>query len=345
MSRVRKAIVLVVLAGAAVAVGAALPVRRSADPAGAAPTGPPAPATATVEKRTLTRTETVDGILGYGDLATVQPAPGVAGMVTWLPAEGDVVDRGDTVYRLDQKRVPLLYGAIPIYRTLSAGSRGDDVKQLERNLAALGYRGFTVDTVFSSATADAVRKWQQDLGRTRTGAVQPGDAVVSAGARRVAEVTGAPGAAAAGVLLKWTGPTRVVDVDLDTDYADLVRTGTTATVALPDGTTVAASVTTVGAPTSNAKGDGATLPVELTVTDQRKLGGYQAARVDVDLAAETRKDVLAVPVTALVARPGGGYAVAAGTGYLPVRTGVFADGFVEVSGPGIVAGLAVGVPS
>ena len=37
------------------------------------------------------------------------------------------------------------------------------------------------------------------------------------------------------------------------------------------------------------------------------------ARVSVDLAAETRANVLAAPITALVARPGGGYAVVVGT--------------------------------
>jgi len=52
--------------------------------------------------------------------------------------------------------------------------------------------------------------------------------------------------------------------------------------------------------------------------------------------------VLTVPVTALVARPGGGYAVQSGATYLPVRTGLFADGYVEVSG--VAAGLTVAVP-
>jgi peptidoglycan hydrolase-like protein with peptidoglycan-binding domain len=340
----RRTLILVpvlALAGAAVAVGTGLPGRRTS-PTSAAPPAPPA--VATVERRTLSRTETVDGTLGYGDLAGVQPAPGTGGMVTWLPDEGDVIARGGTVYRVDQRGVPLLYGAIPFYRRLSAGRRGADVRQLERNLDVLGYPVGTVDGRYTGATARAVRKWQRDQGRPATGVVQPGDAVVSAGARRVAEITGAPGVAAAGILLRWTGTTRVVEVDLDAGYADLARRGTPATVTLPDGSRVAARVTGIGTPTSKAKGDGATLPVELTVTRQQRLGAYQAARVRVGLAADTRADVLAVPVTALVARPGGGYAVTTGSAALPVRTGVFADGFVEVSGPGVVAGLAVGVP-
>jgi hypothetical protein len=322
----------------AVAVATGLLGRRGTSPASVALTGPPA--TATVEKRTLTRTQTVAGNLGYGDLYAVQAPPGGGGgMVTWLPDEGDVIRRGDTVYRVDQKKVPLLYGSIPIYRTLSAGSEGGDVKELERNLSALGYTGFTVDDSYTSATAAAVEEWQEDLDRNETGVVRPGDAVVASGARRVAELTSAPGGAASGVVLKCTGTIRVVKVDLDTDYADLVRPGTRATVELPDGTGVAARVTDIGTPTSKA-----TMPVELTVIGQKKPGGYQAAKVDVHLSAETRKDVLAVPINALVARPGGGYAVMAGTRYLPVKTGMFADSYVEISGAGVVPGLTVGVP-
>jgi peptidoglycan hydrolase-like protein with peptidoglycan-binding domain len=333
------ALVIVV---AAVAVATVLLGRRGTSPASVAPTG--SPATATVEKRTLTRTQRVSGNLGYGDLYPVQAPPGGGGMVTWLPDEGDVIERGETVYRVDQKRVPLLYGSIPLYRTLSAGSKGGDVKELERNLDALGYTGFTADDEYTAATAAAVEEWQADLGRVETGVVKPGDAVVASGPRRVASLTGAPGAAASGVLLKCTGTVRVVTVSLDISYADLARPGAAATVELPDGTDLAARVTDIGAPTSKEKGDGATLPVELTVTSQKKLGAYEAAKVDVDLAAETHRDVLAVPINALVARPGGGYAVLAGTRYLPVRTGVFAGGYVEISGPGVTAGLAVGVP-
>lgn len=339
----RKLVLLpaVVITAATVAAATGLLGRRGTSPASGAPTAPPA--TATVETRTLTRTRTVDGTLGYGDLSAVT-APGGRGMVTWLPDEGDLIDRGDTVYRVDQQRVPLLYGSIPLYRTLSAGREGDDVKQLERNLSALGYTGFTVDDDYTAATAGAVAAWQKSLGQARTGVVKPGDAVVASAARRVAEVTAAPGVAAYGMLLKWTGTTRVVEVDLDTDYADLVAPGTTATVELPDGADVAARVTDIGTPTSTAKDGGATVPVELTVTEQKKLGRYQAAEVGVDLAAETRRDVLAVPVNALVARPGGGYAVQTATGYLPVRTGLFADSYVEISGAGVAAGLTVVVP-
>jgi hypothetical protein len=54
--------------------------------------------------------------------------------------------------------------------------------------------------------------------------------------------------------------------------------------------------------------------------------------------------VLSVPVTALLATAGGGYAVqqaAAPHKLVPVTTGLFAAGYVEISGPGVYPGLQV----
>jgi hypothetical protein len=331
----------------------------------AAPSGPTR--TAEVERTTLTRGEKVDGTLGYGDTSPVQAGGGAGeqpaqgggsgdggGMLTWLPREGDVIKRGETVYSVNADRVPLLYGSTPFYRVLNAGAEGADVGVLEKNLAALGYTGFTVDSEYTSGTADAVRAWQKDLGRKETGKVAPGDSVVASGARRVAEVKADRGTTASGEILTWTGTRRLVTVDLETRYEDLVKEGTQATVTLPNGTQAEATVTNVGnavtaKPTGSGGGDDtATLPVTLLVKDQKKLGRYQAAPVEVTLAAESRQDVLAVPVNALVARKGGGYAVqavtASGVEYRPVKLGMFADAMVEISGDGIAEGLKVGIP-
>lgn len=373
---VRTSLVALAVVVVAAASGLAATGALGSDGGGSAAAAPSGPArTAKVEKATLTRTETVDGTLGYGE-ATAVRAPGSgtpaedggqggapagratagdgSGVLTQLPGEGQVIRRGDPVYSVDERRVPLLYGSTPLYRTLDVGAEGGDVQVLERNLAALGHTGFTVDREYTSGTAEAVRAWQEDLGREETGTVAPGDAVVAPGARRVAEVKASIATVPSGDVLTWTGTTRLVSVDLDVRYEDLVDEGTEATVALPDGTRVNAVVADVGnaataRPAQEDGGsDGATLPVELTVRDQEQLGRYQAAPVDVTLAAETRRDVLAVPVNALVARQGGGYAVQVvtdgGVEYRPVRLGMFADGRVEVSGAGVTEGLDVGVP-
>jgi hypothetical protein len=350
--------------------------------AASAPSGPPA--TAKVQRTTLTSSQTMDGQLGYGATSAVQALSSSgsaqstqgggtvsAGIVTWMPSDGDTITRGKPVYKVNQESVPLLYGSVPLYRTLKSGSSGSDVKMLEQNLYALGYRGFTVDDTYDSNTAAAVEKWQGKLGRSKTGEVKVGDAVVTSGARRVAKAELAIGDTLSGDVLTWTGTDRVISVDLPVQYAELAKKGGDTTVTLPDNTTVTAVVTDIGTPTSSgssgsgssgssgsgssnssgSSGSGssnATIPVELKVKDATKLGSYQAAAVSVDFASERRSNVLAVPVSALFALAHGGYAVEVVTGskteYRTVKLGVFGNGMVEVSGAGITAGTVVGVP-
>ncbi|MFG1664144.1 peptidoglycan-binding protein [Streptomyces sp. Y7] len=376
---IRRTAALVVIAIAvAAAAGLAATGAFSGDDGAAAQAAPSGPAATTkVQRMTLTSTETVDGTLGHGEPTAVTtgsaaPASGQNGQsggqapvdsefVTWVPGEGDTLERGDTVYRVNERKVPLLYGSVPLYRTLEAGSEGSDVRMLERNLAALGYDGFDVDDEYTSGTAAAVEEWQDDLNAEETGTVRPGDAVVAAGARRIAELKTSPGAVAGGEVLTWTGTERLVSMDLDPQHEDLVKEGSKATVRLPDGSTVVGEVTDIGTPANASAGSGggaggegqgadeATLPVRLEIDDQKKLGRYQAASVDVILEADSRRDVLAVPVNALMARPGGGYALevpktGGGSEMVPVELGMFAGGLVEVKGSGIEEGMRVGVP-
>ncbi len=68
------------------------------------------------------------------------------------------------------------------------------------------------------------------------------------------------------------------------------------------------------------------------------------AAVSVNFAEAQANNVLSVPVTALLATGGGNYAVqeaAAPHALIPVQTGLFAAGYVEISGAGIYPGLAV----
>jgi len=85
--------------------------------------------------------------------------------------------------------VPLLYGRLPAWRPLSVGvDDGPDVRQLERNLVALGHdpdRDITVDDHFTRATGAAVRRWQEAAGLEETGSFEQGDAVWQPGPVRV----------------------------------------------------------------------------------------------------------------------------------------------------------------
>ncbi|MEU4577178.1 peptidoglycan-binding protein [Nonomuraea sp. NPDC023979] len=314
-------------------------------------TGPAAavrtpPATATVTRTTLTETKTVDGALGHGPATTVTAK--AQGTITWLPAEGATITRGRAVYSVDADRRPLLYGAMPLYRTLQDGVEGADVKLLERNLAKLGYTGFDVDDAYTWATREAVENWQEDLGLDVTGRVEPGDVVVAGGPLRVAELKKALGDSAAGPVLTATGTTRRVLVDLDVADSHLVRKGMPATVELPDGTEVDGEVTAVGRvaeQSGDADDTATTVEVEVSVSGLKKT--YDSAPVEVTVVARQRENVLAVPVGALVALAEGGYGVQVvegpATRYAAVETGMFADGQVEVTG--IAEGVTVAVPT
>ncbi|WP_433469258.1 efflux RND transporter periplasmic adaptor subunit [Spirillospora sp. CA-128828] len=336
-------------AGVIVAGGAGLATAGlggGGDPAAAHSSLPPA--TAAIERTTLVETQDVDGTLGYGNTHTIAGAGN--GTLTWLAGPGSVIPRGRSVYRVDNKPVPLLYGRLPLYRALSEGTEGADVLQLERNLRALGYTGFTVDKTFSASTTAAVKRWQDDLGLAETGRIQPGSAVVAPGRIRVAERKATVGDRIGGAVLTYTGTTRVVSVDLDVEYQRLAKKGGEVEIELPSGDTVKGRITSVGKVAKEGQQDQpTTVEVEIAVASQQKLGSYDKAPVEVHVTANKHADVLAVPIGALLAQGDGGYAVQVVEGgrvrTVPVETGVFTDGQVEISGSGLSEGMKVGVPS
>jgi hypothetical protein len=88
------------------------------------------------------------------------------------------------------------------------------------------------------------------------------------------------------------------------------------------------------------------IDVTVELRSNRGIGRLDEAPVGVGLAEQSRKHVLAVPVNALLARQGGGYGVelAANHRIVPVEAGLFAGGYVEVSGRSVWEGTRVVVP-
>jgi peptidoglycan hydrolase-like protein with peptidoglycan-binding domain len=296
---------------------------------------------------------------GSSDDDSASGSGGGSGTVTALARPGSVVRRGGVLYRLDGEPVLLMYGSTPAYRELEAGiSDGPDVRQLERNLAALGFDPGIVDATFTSTTAAAVADWQDALGLPETGTVELGRVVFLPGPRRIGELKTAVGSvlSAGSEVLETSSTKRVVTVELDAALQSLARTGEAVEVTLPDQSTVRGRITEVGRVAREKDSSGTDpgaeaeqeLVIDVTVRlrSARRLGRLDETPVSVGLAQESRRNVLAVPVDALVARRGGGYGVelAADRRIVPVRTGLFADGYVEVSGSGIRAGTRVVVP-
>jgi peptidoglycan hydrolase-like protein with peptidoglycan-binding domain len=282
-----------------------------------------------------------------------QPAPGAdegLGLVTWLPAIGSIVDRGEPLLRVDDVPVVLLLGELPLYRTLRTGATGADVRQLEENLRDLGYTGFTVDDQYTSATATMVRRWQKALGVLQTGEISPGRVLYAPDPVRIAGHRVRVGDVAGGDILGTTGSARTVTADVAASrLRGDVTEGMAVTVVLPGGAEFAGTVRAVGAPPADEPpGPEPTVRVEVQLADPAALDGRQGSAT-VRFVVDERRDVLAVPIVALVALAEGGYGVQVldGTGlrYVAVGTGIFARGFVEITSGDVAAGTRVVIPA
>jgi Putative peptidoglycan binding domain len=303
---------------------------------------------AAVERRDLIAREDVDGTLGFSDTAAA--AAPAAGTLTRLRDEGDTVTRGRSLLSIDAEATAwVLYGTIPMYRDLGPGvSDGRDVRQLERNLKALGYDPGTVDNDWTSATTDAVKDFQDDRGLAVDGSISRTEVVISDGPARVGEHRAEVGDAvqAGRPVTGLTSTTPVVTAKLDAGLAADVHRGDRVRVTMPDGSEVGGRVTRVGTVATAGQNDEAPT-VELRVAlNTRRHGRLDGAPVSLSLQTGSTKDALSVPVTALVATAPGRYAVelAASHRLVPVELGAFADDWVQVSGAGLTPGTHVVVP-
>jgi len=302
----------------------------------------------TVERRDLVRTTEVDGVVGHGEprpLALVG-----SGTLTALPEVGQVVGFGEAVAEVDGSPVVLLQGARPAWRTLGPGvDDGEDVRQLEASLVAIGYASadeLDVDDEWTSATTAAVKRMQRWSKMPVDGRLDLGEVVFAAEPLRIASVEGTPGGEPATAGIEVTGRTQVVTVALPADEGDLVTVGDTVDVELPTGEEVAATVTGIGTAEVDAEGT-ATIPVTL---DAGELALDDGVPVTVSVAVAAAEGVTAVPAEAMLALAEGGYALElpdpsslTGTRLVPVEVGAFADGWVEVDGD-VAAGDRVVVP-
>jgi multidrug efflux pump subunit AcrA (membrane-fusion protein) len=309
--------------------------------------------TATVERRDLVDRDTVEGTLGYADTSTL--SAGATGIVTRLPDPGTVVRRGDSLYDVDDAPAAwLLYGSLPAWRDFnSAMTDGDDVRQLEHNLRALGYdpdHDMTVDDDWTWATSAAVERFQDDRDMTEDGTLTRGEVVFRPGPTRIGEVRATVGQAVApgAQIGQLSSTSREITVDLEANRQELAREGEDVTIDLPNGRSARGRIADVAkvADPPASRDAGPTIAVTIVMRGRAARGaGLDQAPVDVGFARERRKNVLAVPVTALLARAGGGFAlevIEAGRRRLvTVEPGTYADDYVEVTGSGLREGMQV----
>jgi hypothetical protein len=311
---------------------------------------------AQVTRGTLSARTLQNGTLGYaGEFQVVNQA---SGTVTKLPAVGQVVKAGKVLYWVDGKPVILLYGAVPVYRSLSWGTQGADVRQLNAALVALGHA--TEDELdpasgyFGRATYNALRKLQDEAGLEESGSLSLGQAVfVPAKTIRVLKANPVSGArtAAGTVVVQASSTARQVTVELNAGQQTQVAVGDKVIITLPDGKTVPGVVSEVGK-VATISDSGTTIEVKIRPAKPEQTGSLDKAPVQVSIVTDTAKDVLSVPVNSLLALAGGGYAVevvdmGGKHRLVSVTTGLFDDseGKVEVTGDGLAEGQNIVVPS
>ncbi len=351
------AVVVVVVIGAVVG-GIAL-FGRKAPAKAAGVDNAAATSTATIAQRSLSAQTNVNATLGYaGSYSLINQA---AGNFSQLPAAGDVIEPGEVLYAVGGEPVVLLTGSVPAYRTMVAGISGPDAQELNAALVELGdgTAAALAGQAFSAATAAAVMKLQAHVGIAQTGVLTADEIMFLPSAARITAVTATLGATAqpGASVATATSTSRQVVVALDATQQASVKVGDQVTITLPDNSTTPGVVSTVGtvatAPAGNGQGQSTTptIEVDVTPTDPATTGTLDQAPVLVAITTASVTDALVVPVAALLALTGGGYAVevvaADGTHQLVgVTLGLFddADGLVQVSGSGVHAGSRVVVP-
>jgi hypothetical protein len=372
--RARAAATVVAAAGAIG--GAAVLIARSGsdDTAPAAAAASTSTATTVITRRDLVEIDTEDGTLGYTDTRGV--ANRLPGTVTWLPAAGRVVRPDRALYKIDDSQVILMDGRVAAYRALGPSSPdGRDVRQLERSLRDAGYdpdREMTIDRSWDAGTTAAVKRWQEAHALEQTGSVELGRVAFLPGKRRVAttsatvggssgagEQSGAAatsaGPAASGeTVLTTTSTRRQVTVALDATKSTVAKTGARVTVVLPSGEKVGGRISSVAkvavAAPSNDQSAGSSADTKATIdVNIRLFSGATAldqAPVTVRFEQSRRRNVLAIPVTALIAQPGGKFAVQlvqanSSRRVVTVRPGLYTSGYVEIAGAGLRPGQRV----
>jgi hypothetical protein len=171
---------------------------------------------------------------------------------------------------------------------------------------------------------------------------------------------------ASGTAILQTSSTHLIcTVDLSASSQSEAVVGGHVTVELPAGNSVGGTITAVSsvAQTSSNSGNGSgsgsgggggsgsgnsggssTIPVTIALHGHHLGAGLDQAAVSVNFSQARANNVLSVPVTALLAVGGGNYAVQEATAphkLIPVTTGLFAAGYVQISGSGIYPGLQV----
>ena len=266
----------------------------------------------------------------------------------------------------------LMFGNTPAWRDMKEGiAPGEDVHQLKLNLIALGYgtiKTLGSDWNFNPATTAAITKLQADMNLILSGEILLGEVVFTPGTSLVkssSTLKSVGDKMNVGTELFYLTPIEKVEtkiesdgsvkiqreslqaVEIQVDVSDrgLVNEGSKVEIELPDESLVEGTVREVATLAVVPQEGDPFLEVLIAVEGTTEYFEWTGATVTINVTKELASGVLASPVNGLLALLSGGYALeivtATGTNLIPVETGIYADGWVEVSGPGLQPGTEI----
>jgi hypothetical protein len=337
---------LLAIAVGAVGFGIAWPALSASPPS---PSGAPIAAFEAVSAQVtdLTSTVTESCPVGYGEESPLM-AQG-PGTVTSLPAVEDTVMAGEALYRLDDQPVLLLRGRLPAWRDLTAWmDSGRDIAQAKRALTELGFATRSeigTSTAWNWPLSEAIADLRESAGHDRAYSLPRSMFTFGPASIRVAALTATPGLVAAPgtEVLTWTDTAPYVTCETETSQRAYATPDAGVTMTFPDGTEASGVIVDVSTKPGETPDDLDKLEVSVGVAADVLVSQDTGTLARVALTHTVAVDVLAVPVTALVALVDGGYGVAKldGSGspvYTPVRAGRFAGTLVEITGGDLAAG-------
>lgn len=303
--------------------------------------------TVTIERDDLTESKDAVGTVGHGE---PWAAPiGAEGVVTARHDKGTTVTPGSSLIWIDALPVVLADGEMPMYRTLELRREngkllnGPDVEQLQRFLISQGFddnERLEADGVFGQGTQRAVKAWQKDVGRSATGSVDRSQLVFHPTALRIEST---PQVGSSFAELSVTGADQRITAAFDTKSAGFLSVGADVLLQLDDQNELNGTIEDI----TTTVGDDGTRRLEVTLRPSTPLPS-EIERVTVQVTRAVASDVLVVPVRAIVALAGGGYAVEldrpAGPTLTRVELGAVIDDRAEISGD-FDEGDAVVVPT
>lgn len=362
----RRALATVVAAAVLLALGAWIASLAIESPReAAASAGAPAPSliTVPVQNRKVGEELVTRGLVVAGQtLEVVNPAAGrgadralISGHV---PRPGTEIDHGDVIVEVSGRPVLALEGDVPAYRGLRLGDTGPDVKQLNAALAAAGLKTDKTSRAFTEQTRDAVVTLYRAHGYSSAGNLPSTEvAFVSALPASVVQVSAALGADLEKASIKLAAGALRVTASFPAAQAALVQDGAKVVVSsevLVE--SVEATVKATAPLRRSTEEPDAEGQVAFSIVPDKPLGSEWAGQ-DVKVrivSATTGTEVLAVPVTAVVADAAGETEVVvvdrgattiadSNPRRVRVRVGAVGGGWAEVT-PIDGARLAVGDP-